>query len=89
MTCTRCQGCLTPERFNDVLDDTGQMGFIGWRCINCGNVFDRVILEHRTQGAAAPYRSQRRWSGTSRPVWPVQMRAERPVGKAPDNIAVA
>lgn len=66
MTCMRCQGYLVQERFHDLLDDTGQAGFAGWRCVNCGNVFDRVVLEHQAVGTAGPYRSQRRWSARAR-----------------------
>lgn len=75
--CTRCQGCVIPERLSDVLDDSGEMGFGGWRCLNCGDVFDRVVLQHRHDGAPAPYRSQRRWSGAKR--------AARPAGKTPQS----
>ncbi len=65
MTCARCQGCLVHERFSDELDATGRPDFTGWRCINCGDVFDGVVLQHRTSGPDDPYRSQRRWSGWS------------------------
>lgn len=65
MTCERCHGCVVQEQFLDALDDTGRLGFSGWRCINCGDVFDGVVLQHRTAGTSGPYRSQRRWSGWS------------------------
>jgi hypothetical protein len=68
MTCARCQGCLVRERFSDLFDDTGQLGFRGWRCLNCGDVFDRVVLAHRAVGVVRPYRSQRRWSAGGRRV---------------------
>jgi hypothetical protein len=66
MTCARCQGYLIRERFSDLSAIAGEDGVAGWRCINCGDVFDRVVLDHRTAGAVVPYRSQRRWAGESR-----------------------
>lgn len=81
MTCARCQGYLMQERFSDLLDDTGQVGFAGWRCVNCGDVFDRVVLEHRAGGAVGPYRSQRRWSVRRRADGPEPW----PAGAPPDG----
>lgn len=33
MTCPRCAGFTTPERFTDFLDT---LECHGWRCLNCG-----------------------------------------------------
>ena len=65
MRCQRCRGCLIRDSFEDLQDDTGHLYFEGWRCINCGEVVDPVVLTHRTESPRAPYRSQtrdrRRW----------------------------
>ncbi len=61
MTCLRCHGCMVRERFTDLWDDTGQIAFPGWRCLNCGDVLDGVVLRHRADREQSPYRSSRRW----------------------------
>jgi hypothetical protein len=38
---------MTPERFSDIIDETGQLHFAGWRCLACGEVLDPVILANR------------------------------------------
>ncbi len=40
---------MTPERFSDLIDETGQLHFSGWRCLACGEVIDPVILANRRQ----------------------------------------
>jgi len=48
MTCHRCGGLMLAEQYDDLYDYTEQAEFTGWRCINCGNVLDRVIAgNHR------------------------------------------
>jgi hypothetical protein len=69
MTCTRCRGCMVMERFMDMRDDTGQLEFQGWRCLNCGDVLDGVVLRHRADQGASPYRSSRRWSRGTPKEW--------------------
>jgi hypothetical protein len=86
MTCARCQGYLIPERFNDLFEKTGQMDSAGWRCVNCGDLFDGVILKHR-RGDVAPYYSQRRWAGEGRRARAVEEAGE-PVERS-RNIVVA
>lgn len=70
MRCNRCRGCMIRDQFLDLLDDTGQVNFIAWRCLNCGEVFDAVVQKHRTFARTAPYRSQRRWAGCTPSEWP-------------------
>jgi hypothetical protein len=41
MKCHRCSGMMVHEKFY------GGEPFWGWKCINCGEVFDPVILENR------------------------------------------
>ncbi len=47
MTCPRCEGHMNPERFYDFLDGSGNYEFVGWRCVNCGEIVDPVIAAHR------------------------------------------
>jgi uncharacterized Zn finger protein len=42
MKCNRCGGMMVCEIFYSREDN-----FLGWRCICCGEVVDRVILENR------------------------------------------
>jgi hypothetical protein len=57
------------DLFHDLRDDTGRLRFEGWRCINCGEVIDPVVLTHRDHAPAGPYRSRRRDRRTwARPV---------------------
>jgi len=43
--CKRCGGMMVYEKFYDY--DEGDC-FWGWRCINCGEVIDEVIIENRS-----------------------------------------
>ena len=70
MTCTRCRGCMIRDQFMDLRDDTGQLNFFAWRCLNCGEVLDGIVLKHRTILQAGPYRSQRRWASCTPSEWP-------------------
>ncbi len=45
--CSRCQGLMVPEKFID-LESNAQCE--GRRCLLCGNVWDRVIADHRLAG---------------------------------------
>lgn len=47
MTCIRCEGLMVPEWYQDLLDETGQITFTAWHCLNCGEVLDRVIDANR------------------------------------------
>ena len=44
MFCPKCSGRMTFERFQEFSDS-----FDGWRCVNCGEILDRVILQHRRE----------------------------------------
>jgi DNA-directed RNA polymerase subunit RPC12/RpoP len=45
MKCHRCGSVMVYERFY------GSGGnFLGWRCIQCGEILDEVILENRQAG---------------------------------------
>lgn len=60
MKCPRCRGLMVQDRFMDLRDDTGHMAFLGWRCLNCGEVVDPVVLTHRIEGTIGPYRGRTR-----------------------------
>ncbi|QPD05219.1 MAG: hypothetical protein Nkreftii_002993 [Candidatus Nitrospira kreftii] len=60
MRCERCKGCMIRDSFVDLRDDTGRVLFEGWRCINCGEVVDPVVLTHRIEVPAKPYQGQTR-----------------------------
>ena len=47
MQCPRCGGLMVIDRFQDLLDDTGEIRFYGIRCILCGETLDPVILMNR------------------------------------------
>ena len=55
MRCTRCGGLMVREKFEDFVLGSGDDGFWGRRCINCGAIVDPVIAAHRrlTSQAAA------------------------------------
>ena len=45
--CPRCSGLMVQERFDDFC---GSLPFPGVRCINCGEILDPLICEHRDKG---------------------------------------
>lgn len=51
---------MVRDSFVDLRDDTGRILFEGWRCVNCGEVIDPVVMTHRLDAPHAPYRSQTR-----------------------------
>ncbi|MER3423484.1 MAG: hypothetical protein C4293_09875 [Nitrospiraceae bacterium] len=61
--CTRCGGYMVAERYIDLLDDTGQLQFMGHRCVQCGEVVDPTILQNRRRSAshAQPPEGLARW----------------------------
>jgi len=63
MRCQRCQGCMVRDFFLDVMNVSGEMDFNGWRCVNCGNITDPVIVQHRDADRRELARPKRRWSG--------------------------
>lgn len=40
--CPRCNGAMVYERFQDMLDL-----FFAWRCLNCGEIVDPVVVRNR------------------------------------------
>jgi hypothetical protein len=45
--CTRCQGLMTKETCMDLKDEMGIIRIVVLHCLNCGEVVDPLILEHR------------------------------------------
>ena len=61
MRCQRCQGCMISDHFMDILNVSGEIDFEGWRCLNCGEITDPVIVRHHQFAASPPSKSRRRW----------------------------
>jgi hypothetical protein len=55
MKCHRCGSVMFYERFYGPDEH-----FFGWRCILCGEIIDRVILENRQRKMGAQNRGRRR-----------------------------
>lgn len=53
MTCRRCRGCMARDHFLDLQESGGDWWLEGWRCINCGHVYDPVVEKNRRMHAAA------------------------------------
>lgn len=53
MKCQRCQGCMARDYFLDIQESGGEWWAKGWRCINCGNVYDPVAEQNRRRHAEA------------------------------------
>lgn len=47
MSCSRCQGLMIRDHFMDFDGTIGHMWIHGYRCMNCGNMHDPVIEQHR------------------------------------------
>ena len=57
MRCARCNGLMVRDAFQDLLDETGDLCFYGWRCPMCGEIIDPTILTHRAHTPSAGHRS--------------------------------
>lgn len=52
MTCSRCNGCMVEDFLLDMEDSSGPMWLQANRCMNCGNVVEKLLQHNRqTQGA--------------------------------------
>ena len=63
--CTRCGGLLIREGLSDLFEDTGHMRRWAWRCVQCGDIVDSLILKRR-MGADLPalnMMGRRHWTG--------------------------
>lgn len=52
MICARCQGCMTKEICMDLKDEMGIFTIPVLHCLNCGEVTDPLILQHRLSAPA-------------------------------------
>ena len=59
-SCPRCEGLLAHEYCFDLLDGTGEKGFWGLRCFQCGEVIDPLILRNRQSELPAVKRKRAR-----------------------------
>jgi hypothetical protein len=47
MDCERCLGRMLPDRYVDATGEEDAGEERPWRCVNCGEVVDAVIMENR------------------------------------------
>mgnify|MGYP003335610088 CR=1 FL=1 len=47
MNCSRCRGLMTKDYFMDFEGTAGHMWMAGFRCLNCGHIYDPVIERNR------------------------------------------
>ncbi len=66
MRCQRCHGYMVRDHFMDILNVSGELDFKGWRCLNCGDIVDPVIVRHHLSVRSVPARPRRRWRGQIR-----------------------
>jgi len=57
MKCHRCGSVMVYERFYGPAEH-----FLGWRCVLCGEIIDRVIFENRQTKTGRQNRERRRES---------------------------
>lgn len=48
MRCNRCGGLRLWSHFANLGTAVGAWAYDGWRCMNCGDVIDALILENRS-----------------------------------------
>lgn len=60
MTCRRCKGLMVEDLFFDLLDSSIQNNQ-AWRCVICGEVTDKIILNNRSVQS----RTNDRWTGST------------------------
>lgn len=58
--CSRCLGLMTKAFFADFEDDTGEFGFWGLRCMQCGEVIDPIIMRNRVKDRRRVYKGRAR-----------------------------
>ncbi len=52
--CTRCSGQMTHEMCTDLQSDSGRINFWAFRCIQCGDIVDEVIMRNRSRSSYRP-----------------------------------
>jgi len=48
MKCNRCGGLQLWSHFANLGSAVGAWAYDGWRCMNCGDIVDALILENRS-----------------------------------------
>jgi RNase P subunit RPR2 len=51
MICRRCHGLMVKEQYRDVYEPSEGVCLNTYRCLQCGEIVDAVILENRLQVA--------------------------------------
>ena len=49
MQCHRCNGVMVLEQLSDFYNAAGRLSSLSWRCINCGEIVDPVIIRNREE----------------------------------------
>jgi len=49
---------MIDDCFRDLLDETGEIAFRGWRCVHCGEIVDPVIMSNRIRQALLSNRAR-------------------------------
>lgn len=44
MDCQRCHGFMVMKHFEGVYIGAGPTRITGWRCVNCGELYDGLVL---------------------------------------------
>jgi ssDNA-binding Zn-finger/Zn-ribbon topoisomerase 1 len=47
MKCTKCGGFMVSQRFADYF-----ITFYGWKCVNCGSIVDKTIVQNRLKASS-------------------------------------
>lgn len=61
MNCPRCSGLMVPHLYSDLEGVTGAAYGEAWRCVNCGELVDPVVLAHRSGADRTVEKTTRRW----------------------------
>lgn len=48
MKCSKCGGLMISQRFADYF-----ITFYGWKCLNCGSIVDKTIVQNRLNSSAS------------------------------------
>jgi len=47
MDCQRCAGLMQKHILMDHMNESGEVFITAWRCLNCGEVLDPMIMQNR------------------------------------------
>ena len=61
MNCGRCGGLMVAEHFYGGYSSDSCWSYNGFRCLNCGDIADPVVLPHHAVPSAKPVKGGRRW----------------------------